>query len=107
MTSRWQAVRSLAECMRIGACVYVVYQGNAIVYVGQTSFLYMRMAKHSAKEGFALGKEYHLKVSCNRRYGEHAMRELRLIAKLNPPRNMKHRTGRYKPWAQLWMRAAA
>lgn len=82
-------------------CVYVVIEEGQAVYVGQTSYnLAMRVIQHrAAGAGWAVRRAGTIKVSFSKKYGEHAMRELRLIAKLNPVGNKHHGAGSVKPWA--------
>ena len=98
MPSRWQRLPINKALSTISSCVYAIYADNKLVYVGSTNNLYVRFAKHKQIGAPWGAKDVFLKVSKNRRYGEHAMRELRLIAKLNPERNKAHRVGLGKPW---------
>ena len=96
MPSRWQPV---PQPVPLKACVYVIYLDGKLAYIGQTSDLCHRLAVHKGPKSPWRGKNFSMKVSFNRRYGEHAMRELRLIAKLNPPHNKVQRSGTFhKPW---------
>jgi hypothetical protein len=93
MPSRWQTVvPNKASRIPYGNCVYVLIHNGAVQYVGQTASLYGRIHQHAK----ALGLSFReggvvVKYSFNRRYGEHAMREIRLIGALNPPQNKAHR----------------
>lgn len=91
-----------------GDCVYVVYIDGRVHYAGRTNCLYARMISHAKERGFSFSDpRVTVKASLSRRYGEHAMRELRLIAKLSPAGNKNHLVGRSGPWAgKPWLTAA-
>jgi hypothetical protein len=103
MGSRWKTIS--ASQIPIYECVYAIYVDSKLIYVGQTNNLYNRLVCHAKRGGFDFRSARVLvKVSHNRRYGEHAMRELRLIARVNPEANRHHRVGRSKPWATATFR---
>ena len=66
--------------------VYAIYDGPLLMYVGSTSSLRNRFGDHKKKSfiGFNFG---HIKFSLSRKHGDWAMRELRLIKRLKPPKN--------------------
>jgi hypothetical protein len=108
MASRWVDLPKTKPAPYGGNCVYVIYIDGSPHYVGQTNSLYMRMLGHAKRSGWRFGDAgVRIKVSFNKRYGEHAMRELRLIARLKPAGNKLHRMGRLKPWTKTahWARA--
>lgn len=68
-------------------CCYCVYLDATLLYIGQTNNLRERFAYHSAHKKFPRG--FYLKARFGDRYGDWAMRELRLIRRLQPPMNRK------------------
>jgi hypothetical protein len=72
-----------------------------------TGYLYMRLHKHrkTTKLDFK-DPRIAVKYSLNRRLGEHAMREIRLIAKLNPSFNKSHRLSPAQLDEKPWIKAA-
>lgn len=97
MTSRWQPAPNPAPYTSTG-WVYVIYVDGKVGYVGRTDRPYFRIARHASVNAPWYGKDIKIKVSQNRRYGEHLMREARLIVKLNPPYNKIGGRGQHKPW---------
>lgn len=86
---------------RLPAC-YAVYLDGQLVYIGQTVDLKNRFYEHKFRFGY--GKNIHapwgsfpdkcvfsVKAKFSGRYGEWAMREIRLIRKLNPSFNSHHK----------------
>ena len=105
MTSRWLTVDpASASKIPSQACVYVIYKDGVPQYVGQTASLYMRLHTHrnASSRLFFRDPGIIVKYSFNRRYGEHAMREIRLIAAIRPPLNRAHQLSPSqidnKPW---------
>ncbi|MGS0573485.1 GIY-YIG nuclease family protein [Xanthomonas oryzae pv. oryzicola] len=68
-------------------CCYVVYQGSELLYIGQTNNLRERFGYHAGHARFPTG--FRLKVRFGERYGDWAMRELRLIRRIRPPMNSR------------------
>jgi hypothetical protein len=95
--SRWQTLPRPIPYSHEG-CVYAIYVDGGLEYIGQTTNLTHRISTHRSPASIWRGKNISVKVSFNRKYGEHAMRELRLIAKLNPPLNKVMGRGEWKPW---------
>lgn len=105
--SKWQEFGILP---RVGTlpnkpCVYAVYFDGRLVYVGQTNRLQNRFCEHKFRHGY--GKEIitpwgdvpgttrvTIKVGFSIRYGDWAMREIRLIHRLKPVLNQHHRISR-------------
>jgi len=63
-------------------CCYCVYVDGQLVYIGQTNNLRERVAYHAGHCKFPAG--FGLKARFGDRYGDWAMRELRLIRRLSP-----------------------
>lgn len=91
-------LRNLPTC----AGVYVVFFDGIAVYVGQSRNVANRFYDHSLRYGYA--KNIHtpwcdlpsttrvtVKVKRSRRYGDWAMDELRLIARIQPIYNSQHK----------------
>lgn len=68
-------------------CCYCVYSDAALIYVGQTNNLRERFAYHAYNKKFPAG--FYLKARFGDRYGDWAMREIRLIRRLQPPMNRR------------------
>lgn len=84
--SRWIKF-SLNTALPPLACCYCVYVGSELLYIGQTHNLRTRFAQHTGQKKFPAG--FYLKVRFGDRYGDWAMRELRLIRRLQPPMNRR------------------
>ncbi len=75
--------------------VYVIYGDDQILYIGQSSDVGKRILNHRIRYSYSnyiltpWGKHLSIKikVSYSKRYGDWAMRELRLIKKIQPPHN--------------------
>lgn len=84
---------SLKHVPKCAGC-YAIYQSGRLVYIGSTANLRSRLATHrtSGRLSFLFinGKSY-FKIKLARRYGDWVMREMRLIARLSPPKNCKDR----------------
>lgn len=83
---RWVRL-SLAGRLPPLPCCYCVYVGSELIYIGQTSNLRDRFAYHRANSKFPKG--FSIKARFGDRYGDWAMRELRLIRRLQPPMNRR------------------
>lgn len=74
---------------------YVVYGDGELLYIGQTSNLYKRLAAHNIRYGYSNNilapwgsfSQVVVKYRKSRRYGEWAMVEARLIKRIQPPFN--------------------
>lgn len=64
--------------------VYVIYDGDDLLYVGSTCNLRSRLHQHIHQGIFDFDI---VKFSASRRVGEWAYRELRLLNRLRPPKN--------------------
>lgn len=70
------------------ACCYCVYgPDDSLLYVGQTLNLKSRFYSHRASKAFP--KDAYIKIRCGDKYGDWAMREVRLIRRLKPPLNQR------------------
>lgn len=63
-------------------CCYVIYHGDKLVYVGQTTNLAVRFFRH--RQAVPKGSRLTVKVKLCRRFGEWATTEVRLISRLQP-----------------------
>lgn len=96
--SRWEKVDVTGVLPR-RACVYAIYLDGVLTYIGQTCDLRGRRSDRRIRWGYANqvitpwgdAKEVVMKVSWSRKYGDWAMRELRLIRRLSPPGNLRCR----------------
>lgn len=69
-------------------CCYVVFDAlDALLYVGQTTNLNNRFRTYKQDKTFPAGS--YIKACFGERYGDWAMRELRLIKRLRPPMNSR------------------
>ena len=99
--TRWVTMNPTGILPRC-ACVYAFYLDGVLTYIGQTSDLRNRISEHRIRWGYANqvitpwgeSKNVVMKVSWSRRYGDWAMRELRLIRRLHPPGNVRGYRGR-------------
>lgn len=74
-----------------GGC-YAVYGEGGIIYIGQSSNLKVRLLSYRMRPDYGDGyitpwgnfSGFKLKIKPSRRYGDWAMRELRLIRRLRP-----------------------
>jgi excinuclease UvrABC nuclease subunit len=84
--------------------VYAIYLDGELVYVGQSVDLRNRFHEHKIRYGYAKDirlpwvdvpdtTSIQIKASASRKYGDWAMRELRLIRRLKPRFN-RHGLGR-------------
>jgi excinuclease UvrABC nuclease subunit len=73
--------------------VYAIYEFSEVIYIGSTTSLRDRFNLH--KKNSFTGLEYpHIKYSLSKKHGDWAMRELRLIKRLNPRMNKNHSKGK-------------
>ncbi len=85
--------------------VYTVYGDNRIIYIGQSSSIKKRFTSYQIRlileeypnkiysykrSPWGTFEDLFIKVSYSKKFGDWAMRELRLIKKLNPPFNTQH-----------------
>lgn len=93
--TRWISFDPATEVFpRLPAC-YVIYLDGELSYVGQAADLAKRMSSHGIGCGYGGSylckwgafKKIVVKVRFSTIYGDWAMRELRLIRRLQPPRN--------------------
>lgn len=74
---------------------YVIYGDNELIYIGQAANVGIRILNHKIRLGWGSSvitpwgnfKDVKVKVHFSVKYGDWAMRELRLIAKLQPKCN--------------------
>ena len=80
------------------AGVYAIYLDGVLSYVGESINIQERFWMHNIRWGYACNiispwgrdhKSVFVKVSVSARYGDWAMRELRLIRRLLPPFNRR------------------
>ena len=80
------------------SAVYAVYIGGKLTYIGQSVDIRNRFYEHNIRYGYAKNiitpwGDYQddstitIKYSLSKKYGDWAMRELRLIRRLRPPLN--------------------
>lgn len=107
--SRWKQLSvKFASRLTSKPCVYVISLNGRIEYVGKTDNLYMRVHGHRTYTGLDFRQDgIVVKYSVDRRFGEHLMREVRLIAKLNPPLNKAHKLSPWEMDNKPWVRKAA
>jgi excinuclease UvrABC nuclease subunit len=93
--------------MPMTPAVYAVYLDQELVYLGQTSNLRNRFREHNFRFGYKKNvllpwvdvPDYtviRIKASGSKKYGDWAMRELRLIKRLRPRFNIKGVRGKLK-----------
>ena len=68
-------------------CCYCVFVFFVLLYIGQTVNLSARFARHRVEKTFT--DSAIAKVRFGEKYGDWAMREMRLIRKLQPPMNLR------------------
>lgn len=97
--SRWKVYAWPREIPAI-AGVYAIYFDGDLVYIGQSVNVRNRWCEHQIRLGYAKNiitpwgdipdkTVVTFKVSASRRYGDWAMRELRLIRRLKPLFNIQ------------------
>lgn len=75
--------------------VYAIYLDDELVYIGQSALVKKRVFSHGIHYGYGLRmftpwqrcKDCYFKVRYTTKYGDWAMRELRLIRRLHPKYN--------------------
>jgi excinuclease UvrABC nuclease subunit len=93
------------ESAKNDPCVYCVKINGAVVYVGSTRRFRTRFYEHRIRCGYAKNiilpwgevnhdAELSVKVSFSKKYGDWAMRELRLIKRLEPKFNIAHKNSK-------------
>lgn len=96
--SRWSRVDPAnISSLPTVACVYAIYINGNLVYVGQTVNLRARFREHGFEYSYAndvvtpwgRSRDVFAKFSVSPKYGEWAMRELRLIRRLRPRGNSR------------------
>jgi hypothetical protein len=97
--SKWVRLDFENTSLRIPAqpACYAVYMDGALAYVGQSRNLRSRIAAHHLRDGYA--NNFHtpwgscrallVKARFSDKFGDWAMRELRLIKRLRPPQNVQ------------------
>lgn len=94
----WAVVSDYEFQRRAG--VYVIFSGPAVVYVGSSVDMVARMSsyqvrrwgkRHCPSVPWAGLPDIKIKVKYTRKYGEWLMVELRLIERLKPKFNRKHK----------------
>lgn len=80
--------------------VYAIYVDGELVYIGQSVNIRNRLKMHNIRYSYGNSiivpwgdgrcKTCHVKVSYSKKYGDWAMRELRLIKRLKPKFNVLH-----------------
>lgn len=75
-------------------CCYVILSDGVAIYVGQTMNLKKRLRQHQIRPSYGLAGDAHtpwgplpnvtIKANFGRKFGDWAMRELRLIYRLKP-----------------------
>lgn len=96
-TSKWHTYDIATLCMslpREPAC-YVIYLDGVLSYVGQSTDFAKRISMHGIRPGYgnSIATKWGyftsvvVKARFSSRYGDWAMRELRLIKRLQPPLN--------------------
>lgn len=92
---RWVPIRShvysvLPAYPAYPAC-YVVYSAGRLIYIGSTANLKARFQAHKQAKSFPEGIT--LKVRFSEKWGDWAMREIRLLHKLRPANQRVVRRG--------------
>jgi hypothetical protein len=95
MGSRWFKAHPITDELPHEPAVYVIYVEGVASYVGQTVSLRLRFREHKFMWGYGpevqtpwgMAKDVFIKASKSRKFGDWAMRELRLIRRLRPINN--------------------
>ena len=95
--SKWTAYEMPASGLPEAPCVYVFYLDGMLAYIGQTVDLRARMGMHKIRYSYSnkiitpwgYADKVTIKVAFSSRYGDWAMRELRLIRRLEPKHNLQ------------------
>jgi hypothetical protein len=97
--SKWVRLDFENTSLRIPAlpACYAVYMDGRLAYIGQSNSLRSRLAGHNLRHGYA--NNFHtpwgscrtllVKARFSEKYGDWAMRELRLIKRLKPAHNIQ------------------
>lgn len=95
--SRWRSTKSLVLMPQVSCC-YAIYIEGKLVYVGSALNLRTRFAAHQIAYGRICCRPFRgdpstalVKYRPSVRYGDWAMVELRLIDRLKPILNQKHK----------------
>lgn len=94
--SRWRSY-SIRPVLPRSPGVYAIYLDGRLAYIGQSVDLRNRLSEHRIRQGYdhnvhtdwGTFKTMQIKISFSRRYGDWAMRELRLIRRLRPWANRR------------------
>lgn len=96
--SKWVTLNpeNLSDIPRLPAC-YVIYLDNKLSYIGQSANVYKRFynygigptrySNYGSQTPWGRVRQITVKFRFSTRYGDWAMRELRLIHRLRPPLN--------------------
>lgn len=85
--ARWVIFSAPQRYLPRMACCYCIFVGGNLLYVGQTANLRARISGHKASGRFP--EEFLIKARFGEKYGDWAMREMRLIRRLRPPMNLR------------------
>ena len=93
--SKWVVYDATTSLLPRKPACYVIYLDGVMSYVGQTRDLSSRMSNHGIRAGYGNSvftkwgqfKEVIIKARFGDKYGDWAMRELRLISRLQPSLN--------------------
>ncbi|KKN71372.1 hypothetical protein LCGC14_0420940 [marine sediment metagenome] len=88
--SKWKTFKSAEQfkkSMPMAAGCYIIYSHNKISYIGSTINLRTRINMHIKITD--MDKRYFVKVRLSEKYGDWAMREIRLLRRLKPKDNTK------------------
>jgi excinuclease UvrABC nuclease subunit len=93
--SRWKVFDITdSSTLPTTAGVYALFDANGLVYLGSSGCLRIRALRHPKKQKFRGTLITEGRYSLNRKYGEHLMREARLIRRLRPRLNGRPRLRR-------------
>lgn len=105
--SRWVEFGDLSlpsELLVKPAC-YVVFGDGRVQYVGSTMNMQRRLSKHGAvrvlygastETPWGIFRDFKIKIRYSTKYGDWAMRELRLIRRLKPTQNLAMTGKKYR-----------
>jgi len=90
--TKWFKYRPMSLTIKPLPGCYVIYLDGALSYIGQSSNVRKRISNHRLRYGYGAGvitpwgqfSDCCIKVRYSTKYGDWAMRELRLIRKLRP-----------------------
>lgn len=86
---RWISVADPQNPTWYGPCCYVIQENGVAIYVGSTLDFKKRMLGHRKTLLPRLEGKVTIKIHRGHRYGDWAMREMRLIKRLNPIYNFR------------------